>query len=262
MRDPSDAVAAALPAAMDNFLTFWSLMAQWYDGAVEEEDGLVMIASGLPVPFFNPAAILEWPDEPLALVERVRGFAERHGCPSMLATWGEIATRFEPIARQLSLIDDGATPEMIMFPADQHTVAAVSGLTIETVTTAEQQTAFADAVAGSFGMPRELAVGFEHPALLGARGLTCYVGWMDGRPVATSLLFETDRVAGVHVVGTVPDYRRRGIGAVMTQRCVDDGWANGCTVSALQSSSSGYQVYERLGYRHVADIQGWTFAGT
>ena len=56
------------------------------------------------------------------------------------------------------------------------------------------------------------------------------------------------------------DYRRRGIGAIMTQRCVDDGWARGCTVSALQSSSSGYPIYERIGYRHVADIQGWTFA--
>ncbi len=84
---------------------------------------------------------------------------------------------------------------------------------------------------------------------------------MDERPIATSLLFETDGVAGVHVVGTLPDYRRRGIGAIMTQRCVEDGFANGCTFSALQSSSSGYPVYERMGYRHVADIQGWTFAG-
>jgi predicted acetyltransferase len=83
---------------------------------------------------------------------------------------------------------------------------------------------------------------------------------MDGRPVATSFLLVTGDVAGVHIVGTLPEYRRRGIGAAMTQRCVDDGWSYGCTVSALQSSSSGYPVYERLGYRHVLDIQGWRVA--
>jgi hypothetical protein len=46
----------------------------------------------------------------------------------------------------------------------------------------------------------------------------------------------------------------------MTQRCVEDGFAHGCTVSSLQSSSLGFPVYERLGYRHVTDIQGWRFA--
>jgi GNAT superfamily N-acetyltransferase len=260
MRDSSDVVAANLPAAMGNFLTFWSIMAGCYGGAVEKEDGLVMIATGLPVPFFNPAAILTWPDDPIATVERVRAFAERHGCQSMLATWGEMVTRFEPVARQLGLTDDGATPEMFLFPADQQRVADVDGLSIQIVATAEQQRDFADVVAGTYGMPHDFAAGFEHPDLIATAGVTCYLGWMDEQPIATSLLFETDDVAGVHVVGTLPDYRRMGIGAVMTQRCVDDGFANGCTFSALQSSSSGFPVYERLGYRHVFDIQGWTFA--
>ncbi len=119
MRDSSESVVAILPAAMDNFLTFWSIMARCYGGAVEAEDGLVMIATRLPVPFFNPAAILTWPDDPLATVERVRAFAERHGCQSMVATWGEMVTRFEPVARQLGLTDDGATPEMFLFPAER-----------------------------------------------------------------------------------------------------------------------------------------------
>ncbi|HEX5167158.1 MAG TPA: GNAT family N-acetyltransferase, partial [Thermomicrobiales bacterium] len=59
---------------------------------------------------------------------------------------------------------------------------------------------------------------------------------------------------------TLPEYRRQGIGAAMTRRCIDDGWRSGCTVSALQSSSSGFPVYQRMGYRHVFDIQGWRFA--
>jgi GNAT superfamily N-acetyltransferase len=260
MLERSETVAAVMPRVMDNYLTFWRTVAGYYDGAVEEEDGLVMIATGLPIPFFNPAAILSWPADPVSVVERVRRFAQRHGSLSMLATWGEIATRFGPVARQLGLADDGAAPEMILFPPDQRPLATVEGLTIEPVTTAAQQRAFGDAVAGSYAMPRDLISGFEVPALLTTPGVRCYVGTMDGRPVATSLLLVTGDVAGVHIVGTLPEYRRRGIGAAMTQRCVDDGWSYGCTVSALQSSSSGYPVYERLGYRHVLDIQGWRVA--
>ncbi|HEX5164706.1 MAG TPA: GNAT family N-acetyltransferase, partial [Thermomicrobiales bacterium] len=224
MQDQSATVAAVVPRVMDNYLTFWRTLAGCYDGAVEEADGLVMIATGLPIPFFNPAAILRWPADPVAVVERVRQFAGRHGCQSMLATWGEIATRFEPVARQLGLVDDGAAPEMILLPTDQRPLAALEGLTIEPVTTAAGQRAFADVVAGTYAMPRELASGFEAPALLTAPGIICYVGSVDGRPVATSMLLVTSDVAGVHVVGTLPEYRRRSIGAAMTQRCVDDGW--------------------------------------
>ena len=137
--------------------------------------------------------------------------------------------------------------------------APAQRLSVDLVTTAEQQRAFADVVAGTYATPRELANGFEAPDLLAASGVACYLGSIDGRPVATSMLLKTRDVAGVHVVGTLPEYRRRGIGAIMTRRCVDDGWTDGCTVSALQSSSSGFPVYQRMGYRHVTDIQGWTF---
>ena len=94
MLDSSEQVAAVVPRMMDNYLTFWRIMAGCYHGAVEEDGRLAMFATGLPIPYFNPAAILAWPDDPIALVERVRDFAQRRGCLSMIATWGEIATRF------------------------------------------------------------------------------------------------------------------------------------------------------------------------
>lgn len=260
MRDTSEAVAAVMPEAMDNFLVFWRIAAECFGGAVEEGDGLTMIATGLPVPFFNPAVIRIWPDDPVVMVAKVRDFAGRHGCMSMFSVSGEMATRFAPVARQLALIDNGTTPEMLMFRDDQKRVAAVDGLSIEVVTTEDLQRAFAEAVAASYAMPREMVGGFEHPILISTPGLTCYVGFIDGQPIATSMLLETGAIAGVHVVGTAPAYRRRGIGAVMTQRCVEDGWAHGRTLAALQSSSIGYPVYERIGFRRVTDIQGWRVA--
>jgi GNAT superfamily N-acetyltransferase len=252
--------AAIVARAMTNYLTFWSLAARSAGGTVEEDDGLVMISTGLPIPFFNPAALLAWPDDPLAVVERVRDFAARHGCPSAISTWDEVAERFEPVARQLGLQDDGATPVMVMTRDMRREIAPVEGLSISVVMTPEERRVYAETVAAGNELPLEWAEPFAGEELLATPGLTAYLGSIDGRPVATSLLLETAGVAGVHVVCTVPEYRRRGIGAALTLRCAEDGLAHGCDVSALQSSSLGYPVYERIGYRKVTDIRGWTFA--
>lgn len=248
-----------LARAMDNYLTFWRITAVCNAGVVEEEDGLVMLTTRLPIPFFNPAALLAWPDDPLAMVARVRDFATRHGCPSVIATWGEVATRFTPIARHLGLVDDGATPVMLLTPDEQRQPPPVDGLAIAVVTPELRRDYAETAVIGN-GMPLAWAAVFACDALFEHPGVTAYLGYMDDRPVATALLLETDGVAGVHVVATLPEYRRRGIGAALTARCATDGFDHGCEVSALQSSSLGFPVYERLGYRQVTAIQGWTFA--
>ncbi len=107
-----------MPNAMENHLAFWAVLARCCDGAVEKDGGLTMITTGLPIPFFNPSMPHLWPDDPVAMTARIRDFSGRHGGKSMIATWGEIATMFAPVARQLELIDDGTTPEMIMFRDD------------------------------------------------------------------------------------------------------------------------------------------------
>lgn len=78
-----------------------------------------------------------------------------------------------------------------------------------------------------------------------------YVGYVDGIPVATSILFNGAGVAGLYGVGTVPHARNQGIGGAMTVTALLDARQEGYQFAVLFSSRQGYPVYKRLGFREV-----------
>lgn len=78
-----------------------------------------------------------------------------------------------------------------------------------------------------------------------------YVGYLDGYPVGTSILFNGAGVAGIYAVGTIPQVRHQGIGAKMTLLPLLDARKQGYNYGVLFSSRMGYSVYQRLGFREV-----------
>jgi N-acetylglutamate synthase len=62
---------------------------------------------------------------------------------------------------------------------------------------------------------------------------------------------------GVFNVATPSRHRRRGYGAAVTARVVADGVAAGASWAWLQSSPSGYAIYERLGFRTLERWLTW-----
>ncbi len=103
-----------------------------------------------------------------------------------------------------------------------------------------------------FGMPGFVTEPFEAwiTMLSSTPGmLTYYLGILDGKPVATSLVFVTDDIAGIYNVATLPDARRKGIGAAMTLAPLRDARQRGCRLGILQSSAMGESVYQTLGFQ-------------
>jgi GNAT superfamily N-acetyltransferase len=86
-----------------------------------------------------------------------------------------------------------------------------------------------------------------------------YVGWLDGDSVATATVFLGAGVAGVYFVMTVPEARRRGIGAAITYGALRDVSAE---YAVLGSSPAGRSVYERLGFREYCTIELYEWAPT
>jgi len=81
-----------------------------------------------------------------------------------------------------------------------------------------------------------------------------YTGWMNDKPVATSLLFLSAGVAGIYSVATIPEARRKGIGALITQYPLLQARSMGYQIGILQSSEMGLSVYRSLGFKEYCKI--------
>lgn len=78
-----------------------------------------------------------------------------------------------------------------------------------------------------------------------------YLGYWNGKPVATNILFNGAGVASVYGVGTLPEARGNGIGAAITLKPLQDAREQGYRYAVLFSTEMGYSVYQRLGFRPV-----------
>lgn len=78
-----------------------------------------------------------------------------------------------------------------------------------------------------------------------------FVGRVDGQPVATSELFTGGAVAGVHMVATHPELRRRGFGWALTWAALNKGRRLRLETATLQASPEGEGVCRRLAFRVV-----------
>jgi ribosomal protein S18 acetylase RimI-like enzyme len=86
-----------------------------------------------------------------------------------------------------------------------------------------------------------------------------YVGYLDGRPVATVTLVVTrlpggGTVGGLYLVGTLPDAERRGLATALTRRALRAAWERGCRLIVLQATDPARGLYHSLGFREYCRV--------
>jgi len=141
-------------------------------------------------------------------------------------------------------------PLLTVEPAGLRTPALLEGVTVSVVDSPEDQ-AKVDAVAVAAYEAEDLATPFKPDS---ADGGSVLVSW-DGVPVATAAWTAVaDSVTEVAGVGTLHDYRRRGLGAIATayatQAAFDRG---GATLAWLTPGDDGAdRVYRGIGFAPTA----------
>jgi GNAT superfamily N-acetyltransferase len=84
-----------------------------------------------------------------------------------------------------------------------------------------------------------------------------YLGVLDDKPVATSLLYLGGGVAGIYNVATLPEVRRQGIGSALTVAPLLQARHWGYRIGTLQSTPMGLNLYRRLGFREYCTFQAY-----
>lgn len=243
-----------------NFIEMGAAALAGVDGAViERQEGVVLLATGLPMRLFNQV-IIEGDDASPDVVEAAVAVTRDRGDRFVLNLRIGTDDRYVPIAERSGLVPLSVRPwlpGMALYPIDVVREPALAGLEIRHVRSVDGIEDHVRAASEGFEMPEAIARQLVAPSLLGRDDVTVYVGYANGEPVTSGLGCRTGDTVGVYNIATVPAARGRGYGAAMTARIVADGASAGCDVAILQASDMGYAIYERMGFRTVVEYMGY-----
>jgi hypothetical protein len=242
-----------------NLIAFNRAQARWSTkGAVEEISGCVLCAGGSWLPVVANCAFRTGPgvdgSDLIKHAESFFGGFARGFAVKVRDTGDDDDLRDACVAAGLEPFGS-PVPQMIVVapPPDRQ---GVDGVVIERV---DDEAGVADVVAvnaeayATYGMPAEvLPELFDRgSALADDPAAHLVVARRDGAPVATAMTFESDGVASVQWVGTVPSARGSGLGALVTTVVTNSAFQRGASSVTLQASPMGEPVYRALGYETI-----------
>ncbi|GAA0961533.1 hypothetical protein GCM10009554_78150 [Kribbella koreensis] len=155
----------------------------------------------------------------------------------------------------------GPEPGMAVRLADLREAEA-DGLRIERLTEVDQLEVWAQTLGRGFGEGVKEAewVASVYRQLGLADPWRHYVGYLDDEPVATATVLLAAGVAGLYFVMTVPEARRRGIGAAITAAVLREARHSGVEYAVLGASPAGRSIYARLGFRELCAVHLYEWA--
>ncbi|MFF3606770.1 GNAT family N-acetyltransferase [Streptomyces sp. NPDC002463] len=119
----------------------------------------------------------------------------------------------------------------------------------------DESETFAEVLGAAFGAPPAVITSLYTPAVLSLPFVRAYLAEADGEPVAAGLGILTEQHVGLANIGTLPEYRRRGLARAITDTVVQDATHAGAHTAYLHSSDEAVPLFERAGF-HVEE--SWT----
>ncbi|MFI7064123.1 GNAT family N-acetyltransferase [Kribbella sp. NPDC050124] len=231
-------------------------------GGVQRDDGTVRwTIGGSPLDYHNAVVAADLTAEDVdSTIAASRELMRQYGVPG---TW-HVGPSMRPAdlgdrLRAAGFRYDGGEPGMAVKLSELHEPRDVAGFELTRVTTDEALATWEATLGRGFGEGEKEArwVAEVYRRLGYGDPWRHYLGFLDGEPVATTTIFLGAGVAGVYFVMTVPEARRRGIGAAITYAALRQ--AHGVEYAVLGSSAAGFSVYAALGFqqRCTIDFYAW-----
>ncbi|HEX3014403.1 MAG TPA: GNAT family N-acetyltransferase [Methanobacterium sp.] len=125
------------------------------------------------------------------------------------------------------------------------------GMEIKEVLNLNELKIWTDILVKSFEFP-EIVISYKKYFIkAGLKDLNShyYLGFLNGKPVATGVLFNGEGAAGLFYIGTIPKARKQGIAQTMVYYLLNKAKNRGYGISVLQASEMGYPVYKKIGFK-------------
>lgn len=227
-----------------------------------DNDEIFAVLSYLPIPFFSGVARTNLnADDVDATLELLRS----KNCP--FRWWVTPSTRPEGLAAMLrarglrhAYDAPGMIADLTAVPLD---APLPRGITMRQVTHVDELADWISVFAAVFSSPEHergvwrdayvrCGVGEKMP-------WQHFVAYEGDTPLAITSVLVEGNLAGIYFVATMPEARGRGIGSAATRAAMRYARDAGATRAALQSSDSGFGVYQSLGFeqRCVVSAYEW-----
>lgn len=246
-------------AAADGFHAAMARLVELSPGMRVEHGtaGTRLIFTGLPLDTLNVVAVGREPD--LDEVDAFAGELARTGVPWSIQLRGErAAPALLDLAARHGRTSSSALPLLVWDAGQLDSLPAVDDTAVREITGDEHEV-FAAALAGGFGMPREVADVFARPALLDASGLTAFVLEVDREAVATGFTILVGDQVGMFNGSVLPQHRGNGYYRALVTARLRHAVAAGARYAFTQNSPMSRPLYESLGFRLA---ETWTYLGS
>ena len=216
------------------------------------EDSFYEIITGIKDPFANMAFGMNVPNA----ASRVRSITKKLaylGAPGYC--W--VGPHTKPDNLEEILVLNGwmylaAPPAMLVDLNLLDETQVNADLDLREVKTGEDMIQWQETVSKGFNLSLPVAQLFAKPD---GTTMKYYTAFLDGAPVGTTARIIHRDVPGIYCVSTLPEFRRRGIGATLTLLPLLDSRREGYRIGTLQASTLGLPIYTRLGFNEVCRIK-------
>ncbi|MND33847.1 Acetyltransferase (GNAT) family protein [compost metagenome] len=82
-----------------------------------------------------------------------------------------------------------------------------------------------------------------------------FIGYDENEPAFCGLIFyDSEGYAGLHMIGTLPQFRGRGLATVMTNRLLKECMEDHKQFCVLHASAAGEPIYTKLGFKRIKEV--------